>query len=81
MISAIEGKIIELDFGYVTIMTKGGVAYKVGINEHTYGKISTLEDIFLYIYHHFTQDSQSLFGFLEPKEKALFNELLKISGI
>lgn len=39
------------------------------------------EEIFLHIYHHFTQDAQSLFGFLESREKLLFIELLKISGI
>jgi holliday junction DNA helicase RuvA len=62
-------------------MTSGGVAYKIHINEYTYGKISLLEEVFLHVYHHFTQDAQSLFGFVEAKEKALFTELLKISGI
>lgn len=81
MISVIEGKIIDITFSWVTIMTKGGVAYSVWINEYTFSKISTLEEVFLYIYHHFTQDAQSLFGFLEQKEKFLFSELLKISGV
>ena len=81
MIAAIQGKIIDIDFTHVTIMTSSGLAYKVNINEYTFGKISMLEEVFLYIYHHFTQDAQSLFGFLEAKEKLLFTELLKISGI
>ncbi len=81
MISAIQGKILEIDFTNVTLMTSWGVAYKIHINENTFGKISMQEEIFLHIYHHFTQDAQSLFGFLESREKLLFIELLKISGI
>jgi Holliday junction resolvasome RuvABC DNA-binding subunit len=33
----------------------------------------------MYIYHHITENNQSLFGFLEKAEKKVFTELIKIS--
>ena len=39
------------------------------------------EEASLYIYHHITENNQSLFGFETLEEKKLFTELLKISGI
>lgn len=81
MISYIEWKIIDLDFNSLSILTKWWVWYEVGINELSYAKINLEEDVSMYIYHHITENNESLFGFLDKKEKKIFQELLKISWI
>ncbi|NVP17161.1 Holliday junction branch migration protein RuvA [Candidatus Gracilibacteria bacterium] len=81
MISYITGKIIDLDFTNMTILTNSGVGYEVLINELTYSKLATLEEVELFIYHYKTENSENLFGFIEKEEKKVFGELIKISGI
>lgn len=81
MISYLKWKIIELDFLSVTILTDGGVWYDVWINELTYSKLWLESEVWIYIYHHITENYQSLFGFIEPEEKKVFSELIKISWV
>lgn len=81
MISYITWKIIDLDFTNMTILTNSWVGYEVLINELTYSKLATLEDVELFIYHYKTENSENLFWFIEKEEKKVFSELIKISWI
>lgn len=81
MISYITWKIIDLDFTNMTILTNSWVGYEVLINELTYSKLATLEDVELFIYHYKTENSENLFWFIEKEEKKVFGELIKISWI
>ena len=81
MISYIKWKIIELDFNSLTILTASGLGYELGINELIYSKITKEEEIELFVYHHKTENSESLFWFIESREKKVFTELIKISWI
>ena len=81
MISYLKWNIIELDFSKLTILTSGGVWYEVFINDLIYAKLSIQEETELYIYHHRTENSQSLFWFLLKNEKEVFSELIKISWV
>lgn len=81
MISYLKWKVIELDFLSVTILTSGGVWYSVGINELTYSKLWLESEVWIYVYHHITENYESLFGFIEPEDKKVFTELIKISWI
>lgn len=81
MISYLKWKIIELDFSYLTILTNSGVWYEVFINELIYSKLSIEDEVEMFIYHHRTENSQSLFGFIEKWEKSIFSELIKISWV
>lgn len=81
MISYLKWKIIELDFLSMTILTSWGVWYSVWINELTYSKLGLESEISIYVYHHITENNQSLFGFIEPEEKKVFSELIKISWV
>jgi len=81
MIAFLQWKVIDLDFTNVTILTNWGVWYEVGINELTYSKLGLDSEVWLYIYHHITDNNQSLFGFIELEEKKVFTELIKISWI
>lgn len=81
MIQYLEGKVLDLDFHEVTILTSWGVGYWVWIHEGTYTQLALEEHVSMYIYHHITENNQSLFGFLEKAEKKVFTELIKISWI
>lgn len=81
MISYITWKIIDLDFNSVSVLTNGGVAYELWINELIYSKIWLEEEVWMFVYHHITENNQTLFGFLEKNEKKVFSDIIKISGI
>jgi len=81
MIAYISGKVLDISETSVLIMPPSGVGYDVAINELTYSKIATQEDIDLYIHHHISEATQALYGFVEAEEKKVFLELIKISGI
>ena len=81
MISYLKWKIIELDFTNASILTSGWVWYSVGINELTYSKLCLESEVEMYIYHNISEWHQALFGFIEPEEKKVFSELIKISWV
>ncbi len=81
MIAYITGKILDISETAILILPESGVGYEVGINELTFSKLVLREEVSLYIYHHITENNQSLFGFETLEEKKLFTELLKISGV
>lgn len=81
MISYLKWNIIELDFSKITILTSSWVWYEVFINDLIYAKLSIDEENELFIYHHRTENMQSLFWFLEKNEKQVFTELIKISWV
>ncbi len=58
-----------------------GVGYHVNVSLHTYSQIETLKEGKLWIHHHITENDQSLFGFHEESEKAIFKHLISVSGI
>lgn len=81
MISYLKWKIIEIDFTNVSILTPGWIWYSVGINELTYSKLCLEAEVEMYIYHNISEWHQALFGFIEPEEKKVFSELIKISWV
>lgn len=59
-----------------------GVGYHVGITTQCYAELpNTGATVRFYVHHHFTQDAQSLFGFLEETEKQLFELLITVKGV
>ena len=81
MISYLTWRIILLDFNEITILTAGWVWYQILINELTYTSLVLEEDVSMFIYHHRTENSENLFGFLDIENKKIFSELIKISWI
>ncbi len=81
MISYLKWEIIELDFNSLTILTSGGVGYAVVINEIISANLVLNDDAEIFIYHHKTENSEALFGFLEKSDKDVFTELIKISWV
>jgi len=80
MIASING-IIKLNREGFLIIEAGGIGYKVFVPNSIAGNIRVGDEIFLYIYHHITESSQSLYGFNTYDEQEFFELLLTISGI
>ena len=64
------------------VIDVNGVGYEV---EAPLGVFSELPEngkpVAILIHHHFSQDSQTLYGFASSEEREVFRKLLKISGI
>jgi len=80
MIAKLKGKIDFVRSGYV-VVDVSGVGYRVFMNEIALARVSSKEEIELYIYTHVREDNFSLFGFLTLEELEIFELLLSISGI
>ncbi len=81
MIARLSGKLIEKQPGQIVIDV-GGVGYLVSIPLSAYYDLGEEgDDVSLHIYTHVKEDTLSLFGFANSKEKSLFQLLIQISGI
>jgi Holliday junction DNA helicase RuvA len=81
MIARLAGTLLGKTPPYLVIDVNG-VGYEV---EAPLGVFSDLPEngkqVAILIHHHFSQDSQTLYGFASLGERELFRKLLKISGI
>jgi Holliday junction DNA helicase RuvA len=59
----------------------GGVGYHVNISLNTYSKIEKLEKARILTYMNVREDEQSLYGFFDEEERALFILLISVSGV
>jgi len=81
MIAFLNGILAEKSASYI-LMDVGGVGYQVGVSTQTLSLLpETGKELKLYIYHHFTESEQRLFGFLSTDEKALFEKLITVKSI
>ncbi|QJX46288.1 Holliday junction branch migration protein RuvA [Hymenobacter taeanensis] len=81
MIAYLDGKLAYKDAA-LAIVDITGVGYEVRISLATYSKLPAEgEKTKLYTYQHIKEDGQTLYGFLDPNEKALFMQLISVSGI
>ncbi len=58
-----------------------GVGYKIYISLKTYDNVETGETKRIFIYNHIKEEEFKLVGFLEEKERNLFEMLLSVKGI
>lgn len=81
MIYSLTGKINMIDETTVVVDT-GAVAFEVVCSSYTAYKLSgSPEPQTVLTYLQVRDDGMSLFGFLDKKEKLLFNDLLLVSGV
>ena len=81
MIAYIEGKLAYKDPAQA-ILDVSGVGYEIKISLATYGKLPAEGDkAKLYTFQHIKEDAHTLYGFLDPNERALFLHLISVSGI
>ena len=58
-----------------------GIGYAVHISLTTFGKLPASGAVKVLTHQHFTENNQQLFGFYEEHERALFRQLISVSGI
>ncbi len=63
------------------IVDINGLGYHINISLYTYSKIEKLESVKLVTHLMIKEDSHSLYGFFEESEKALFLQLISVSGV
>lgn len=79
MLSFIRGKIVQIEGDHVVI-DHGGLGLKVFLSQRDLGSI-TLENTLLYTELIVREDELSLYGFIVPLDREIFQRLQKVSGI
>lgn len=81
MIYSLTGKISMIDENTIVVDT-GTIAFEVICSSYTAYKLSgKTEPQTILTYLQVRDDGMSLFGFIDKKEKLLFNDLLLVSGV
>lgn len=81
MINHIEGKLVEKTPTYAVI-DAAGVGYVMQISLNTFSKIGETEKCRLYTEHLYVRDDMPrFFGFADVAERALFRQLVSVSGV
>ena len=81
MISYLTGAIQYKGINYLTIMTSGGVGYKVYVPSDLISHFFLNSTISLFTHTHVKEDALDLYGFQTNEELALFELFLGVSGI
>src|SRR5262250_2578239 len=81
MIAHLRGKLISRRPNQV-IVEASGVGYDVNVSVPAFSELPSLgSEVALHIHTHVREDQISLYGFLRPEEKELFEKLITVSGI
>ncbi|QDF28396.1 Holliday junction branch migration protein RuvA [Halarcobacter anaerophilus] len=79
MIVGIEGTIERKEPTLLNVNVNG-IIYEIFVSVNCSSKIID-QKVKLYITHIIREDSQTLYGFLDPNEKKLFDTVIKINGV
>ena len=80
MIAYLQGKLTHKNPAFVYVDCNG-VGYHVNISLNTYSKLETLDAVKILTYMHTNDDGQSLYGFMDEEERAIFVLLISVSGV
>lgn len=81
MIGSLRGKVAEKRPNRI-LVDVNGVGYAVQVPLSTYVELGPLHsEVSLLIHTHVREDVLTLFGFLTAKEKSMFEQLLRVTGI
>lgn len=80
MYAFITGNVIEKNPAFVVIETNG-IGYQLHISLNTYAAIGDQNRFKLYTYLAVREDAHVLFGFADERERALFLQLISVSGV
>ena len=80
MITTITGRLVEKSPTELVVECNG-LGYLINISLNTFSKLGNDENIRLYTYLQVKEDSHTLFGFFDKKERNLFKKLISVSGI
>lgn len=80
MYEYIKGILAEATPTYA-VVDCGGVGYYINISVNTYSKIASQKEIQLFTHQVVREDAHLLYGFFSREERALFRQLISVSGI
>ena len=80
MISFIKGKNIEISPTKL-IVDVNGIGYEILISLRTYSKIKNIDKVNIFTHLNVKEDSHTLYGFYNKKERKTFLDLISISGV
>jgi holliday junction DNA helicase RuvA len=81
MIATLYGKIDSVS-GESCIMDVGGVGYQIFMPLPALEELSRVTDpVKIFTHFHLREDAASLYGFLTPQDKAIFEKVIGVSGI
>lgn len=81
MIATLTGNVADVG-GESCIIDVNGVGYRVLMPLPALESLSrTTEPVKIYTHFHLREDGASLFGFLNPEEKTIFEKIIGVSGI
>ena len=82
MFAHISGTVLLIEEGRLTVEPHGsGLALDVLVSPLTIANAQENAKIALWLHHHITDVSQSVFGFATLEERKLFKQMLKVSGV
>ena len=82
MFSQLHGTILSIEDGKIDLLVHNtGLGLEILIPIRTLAHATIGEERKFFIHHHITEASEVLFGFESREEKAMFRQLLKVSGI
>ena len=81
MIEFIRGEIAALTPASVTIETQGGVAYLLNISLKSFDALNGKTMARILVHEVIREDTWTLYGFTEERERELFRSLIGVSGV
>lgn len=80
MIAMLRGMVAEKALD-VVVLDVSGVGYGLLVTNEDYGRLSSGEQVKLYVYEHIRENAHDLFGFVSLDTKQLFELLLGVNGV
>lgn len=80
MIAFLKGKLVHKEPTNVVIDVNG-IGYQLHISLQTFSEIKEQENVMLHTHLAIREDAHILFGFSNPSEKKLFQQLISVSGV
>ena len=80
MYEYLDGKVEYKKPDYLAIDVNG-VGYKVDISLRTFDQVLIGDKVRMYVYNYIKEDTYKLIGFLDERERLVFDLLLKVKGI